>query len=663
MVHQHSNLFFPGLIFFFIICFLPFLEGGAHPTSLFIVHTLIFILLAFIGYKIFKRVIISFDMPFISILFLPFLIFMFIRSFFTPYFFASFLSFWEVLIFFILFLLTYYFSKNEIFIRWLLLFFVLSFFFQSLLIQLFYFSSGQERTAVYFFNPNHLAAYLSMGFYISAPFLMLKLSGKKKAILLKIGIIVFLLILLSSMALQKSRGALLSFPVAFLFFLFLLRRKMTRKEFLSFIIVAILIIALGSLLIYQRFEGGGDIYKYERIRIWRASLSLFFDHSLLGIGPGMFEYLSAHYQFPQLQSLIKYGKRFTMPHSDYILLLTELGLFGSILLLIPFFYGIGNLFKKSRLLGRENFHFFGWSFPLKESIMCALLVLIIQGFFDNLTERPAIYMSFAILLGVLFSRISEDNAEEIDLSYLSRTVLFAVISLISIIYLYYFAVFSPYLADRIIQEAYRLRAQDKEEEAIQWCSKAIFFNRIHPDYYNFRGEYYLNAIKNEKFHPDLFFLCDRDLSQAYQWNSVKALYPLNKAVLYQELFYKNIYPEESFHRALFFYHEAERLAAKDPFIPYECASLNFAVKNYDHAIKEIKNSLDIEPYFLQAQLFLAENYRVIGEKEKARTIIENMQEKFKDLEGYRLQNDYELKILDYDRTEYARICQELEIKP
>lgn len=663
MIYRLSKTVLPGSIFSFIICFLPFLEGGAHPASLVIIHTLLFMVISFLGYKIFRGEITFFDLPVLSAFFLPFLFYIFLESCFSPYPFASFLSFWEVLVFFFLFLLTYHFSKNEDFAKWLLIAFALSFFLQALLVQLFSLSSGYKRTAVYFFNANHLAAYLSMGFFILAPFLMFKIGDDRKGNLLKIVIFMILLLLLSSMVLEKSRGALISFPVAFFFFIFLLRNRIRKREFISLVIVAILIIAVGSFLLYERFEGGKDIYRYERIRIWRASLSLFSEDYLFGVGPGIFEYRAVHHQFPQLQSLIRYGKHFSTPHSDYLLLLAELGLFGLILLLIPLSYVIWRLFKKDRSLDQGGILFSGWSFPLKESIVCALLVLLIQGFFDNLSERPALYMSFSMLLGILFSRMPGRRERTIKFSSLSKSAIFLMTFLVSIFYLYYFAVLSPYLADRIMQKAYSLKVQNKNERAIQWCSRAIFFNNIHPDFYNFRGEYNLLRIENEKFHPDIFLTCGEDFAQAGLLNRAKALYPLNSARLYQELFYQGISPEESFQSALNFYHEAERLATLDPFIPYECASMNFAAKNYDHTMKELKNSLDIEPYFLQAQLFLAESYRVTGEREKARKVMEGIKKKFKDLEVYRLQNDYELKILDYDRDAYMKICQDLGIDP
>lgn len=661
MVRHLSKIFLPGLLLSFIICFLPFYGGGTHPTSLFIVHTLLFIL---IGLIIFRGIESSFAMPFVILLFLPFLFYMLLRSCFSSYQFASLLSFWEVLVFFFLFLFIYNFSKNEHFIKWLLLSFILSFILQSLLVQLFSFENGyQQRTAVYFLNPNHLAAFLSMGFFLLAPFYLMKLDSLRRAILLKGTIGVLLIFLLVSLALERSRGAVISFPIAFLVFLLLLRKRMTSKQFASIIIIVLLIGALGAFLVYERFEGGKDIYQYERIRIWRASFSLFSDNFLLGVGPGMFEYYAGDYQFPQLQSLIRYGKRFTTPHSDSLLLVSETGLIGLFLFLIPFVYGIVVLFRRDHHDEPKRIHFFGWPFPLKESFICALLVFFLQGFFDNLSEKPAIYMSVAVLLGMLFSRINRKGERIMILSSIWKSWLLCALLLLSLIYLYYFAVFSPYVADRIMQKAHRMKSQDKMEKAIQLCSRALFFNRIHPDYHNFRAENYLAQIENEKFRSNIFLRADQDLVQASRLNAVKALYPLNRARLYRELFYQGISLEESFEKAQSLYHDAARLAIRDPFIPYECASLNFAARKYNHVLKEIQRSLDSEPYFLQAQLFLAEVHRVMGEKDKARQAVNNLKNKFTELGRYRVKNRYEYKVLDYDRKAYLKICQDLELEP
>ncbi len=664
MVPHLFKIFLPGVLIFFIICFLPFYGGGTHPTSLFIVHTLIFIMMSIFWWRILGGVESSFAVPFVALLFLPFLFYMLLRSCFSAYHFASFLSFWEVLIFFLLFLFTYNFAKSEKFIKWLLLSFLLSFFLQSLLIQLFSIENGyKQRTAVYFLNPNHLAAFLSMGFFLLAPFLLMKIDTPRRAILLKGTVAAVLVLLLVSLALERSRGAVISFPVAFLLFLLLMKKRMTSKQFLSIVLIVLLIGTLSALLIYERFEGGKDIYQYERTRIWRASFSLFSDNFLLGAGPGMFEYRAGDYQFQQLQSLIRYGKRFSTPHSDSLLLVTEMGLIGLFLFLIPFLYGIAILFKDNRQNLQGNIRFSGWRFPLKESIICAVTVLFLQGLFDNLSEKPAIYMSIALLLGVLFSRIDRKGERNIMLSSVWKPWFFNTLSTVALIVLYYFAVLSPYVADRVMQEAYRMKSQGKMEEALQLCSRAIFFNKIHPDYYHSRGEYYLHEIENGKFRSDIFYRAEQDLRRANSLNAINALYPLERARLFRELFYQGISLNESFDMAQSLYHAAERLATLDPFIPYECASMNLTARNYDHALEEIRKSLAIEPYFLQAQLFLAEIHKVMGEEEKAMHAVKDLKRKFMELGRYRVQNSYELKILDYDRQAYLKICQDLKLEP
>jgi O-antigen ligase len=664
MVHHLSKIFLPGLLFSLILCFLPFYGGGTHPTSLFIVHTLLFILMGFLGHRISRGIESSFAVPFLALLFLPFLFYMLVRSCFSPYPFASLLSFWEVFAFFFLFLLTYNFSKNENFIKWLLLSIILSCFLQSVLIQFFSLENGyKQRTAAYFQNPNHLAAFLSMGFFILAPFLLMKRDSLRRPVLLKGTIGAVLVLLLVSLVLERSRGTVISFPVAFLFFLLLLRKRMTSKQLFSILLIVLLIGVLGAFLVYERFEGGKDIYQYERFRIWRASFSIFSDNFLLGVAPGLFEYRAGDYQFPQLQSLIRYGKRFTTPHSDSLLLVTEMGLIGLLLFLIPFLCGMALLIRRDRQDLQEGIRFFGWRFPLKESIFCAALVLFLQGFFDNLTERPAIYMSVAVLLGMLFSRANGKRERAIMLPGVWKSWFLLAVLAVSLIYLYYFAVLSPYVADRIMHKAHQLKSQDKMEKALELCSRALFYNKIHPDFYHFRGEYYLHQIENKGFHPDIFLRAEQDLARASRLNTAKALYRLSRARLYRELFYQRISLKESFEKAQSLYHDAERIKTHDPFIPYECASMNVAAKQYDHALEEIEKSLEVEPYFLQAQLFLAEIYRVTGEEEKAGQSVKDLKKKFVELGRYRVQNRYELKVLDYDRNAYLKICQELGIEP
>ena len=642
---------FPAILVSFIIFFLPFYEGGARPESLFIVHSLLFVLGLYTGLQVFKGDGGFLFIPGIIVFFIPFLVYFFIRAFLVPYLYASFLSLWEVLAFVFFLCLTFHFSRRRGFLRIVLLSLFLSAVFQAFLAILLYVCGGFRRTAVFFMNPNHLAAYLSIGFFIGAFFLMRFLLGEENEKKWMRLFIPGLILILAALILGSSRGALLSFALAFVILpvsFFLKRRK---RESLIALLILIIVLLTGAFLIYERFGEGLDIYRYERIRIWRASLGVFLDNPLFGVGPGLFEYHSLNYNFPQLESPIRYGRFFSAPHSDYILILSELGIAGFLLLFIPFIFVLWKAARKKNdgdPVSREN----ALRSPTKIVMVCIITAFLGQSFFDNLSERPALYMSMAVVGGVLIAEVSKNVSMKLRMTFLRRGIVFSLCFIVPMIYLYYCAVLAPFVSDLLIKKAKRMSAEMRETDALRYCNEAIFFNAINPDYYALRGDIRLRMLKEGTLRLNDFSGIDEDFAEASRFNAIDASYLMDRARLFRELLSRGFAFDELQRNSIRLYRDAGSLSPKDPLIPYELAILFYERGELKNAEKECLASLSIEPCFFQASLLLAWVYFDLGDHEKARAVIGGMEKVFKEIEGYRVKNKYEYEILHYDRERY-----------
>ncbi|MEW5806021.1 MAG: O-antigen ligase family protein [Acidobacteriota bacterium] len=648
MKSECRDILFLLLAFSFLIFFLPFYEGGARAGSLFVIHTLVFVFLGYAGLEAIREKPVTIAVPHFLVTLIPFFIYLFIRSLFSPYLYASLLSLWEIVIFFMLFMLSLHFSEKRSFGKAVLMSFFLSTMLQSLLSIVFFIQGGFKRTAVYFLNPNHLAAYLSMGLFIGSFFLL-----KHREKLSSAFLIPALLIILVSFMITSSRGALLSFIAASAFLIFMLRKKMKKMETIIACILLTSVALAGLFLLVQRFAGGLDIYRYERIRIWKASLEIFSDYAIFGIAPGMFKYHSLNYNFPQLSSPIQYGRYFSTPHSDYILVLIELGVIGFIILflalLMILFRVIGRKgFRDEVLQGSEEDPF------LKPLLLSIFVALLVQALFDNLTNRPALYMSLAILAGVGLHEILRKDSFRIPISCPVKRSSFILLFLLPLFFIYYLAVLSPFMGHFFSQRALR-ESSDNSVKALEYFDLALFFNPIHPDYYNQRGRIELRRLQKDGLSQETFIVCEEDFARAISLNRLKASYLEDMARLLRELNGLGSASDLALSRAVSYYRKAKELSPKDPFISYSMALLYRRIKDFDNAEREIMNSLKIEPYFFKSSVLLALNHIDKGEVEKARAVIETMERRFMELQGFRPQNIYEFQILDYDRELFLKI--------
>jgi O-antigen ligase len=203
------------------------------------------------------------------------------------------------------------------------------------------------------------------------------------------------LVLMAGLLLSQSRGALLAVVASFLFFFGYGARLRGRGSFeskllLSFAILPILVVAwLGvgdvAARISHILEGDSS-----RIVVWKSSLVLFYQHWLVGIGNGAFQYV-----FTQVKPIALSANLYDFAHNDHLQLLVEQGLLGALLWFTPLvlcaiymisaYRGAGEASSKASLL---------------LGVMMACGAFFLHGFVDFNFHIPANALWFYALLAV-----------------------------------------------------------------------------------------------------------------------------------------------------------------------------------------------------------------------------------------------------------------------
>ena len=146
--------------------------------------------------------------------------------------------------------------------------------------------------------------------------------------------------------LSMTRGAWLLIPVAAVLWLWMYRRKISKKGWVAIGVVGLAVIIIGSVWLPQKLvkgidQGVADLKSYQddsnrqtswgqRLNMWRDSITFFKQHPILGIGIGDFQ--------KERQRLMDEGKTFKEysyghAHSIYFHALATTGLVGFIALL------------------------------------------------------------------------------------------------------------------------------------------------------------------------------------------------------------------------------------------------------------------------------------------------------------------------------------------
>ena len=101
-----------------------------------------------------------------------------------------------------------------------------------------------------------------------------------------------------------------------------------RLRWVSLVVIA-MILLLPSTARDRVAEGyKADPHAFSRLRIWNASLRMGADHSLIGVGPNLFNEYGPAYAFPVEELPVRYGRIARKPHNEYLKSWAEGGVIG-----------------------------------------------------------------------------------------------------------------------------------------------------------------------------------------------------------------------------------------------------------------------------------------------------------------------------------------------
>lgn len=423
-----------------------------------------------------------------------------------------------------------------------------------------------------FGNKNFLSSIL----FMCLPFYFVGISISKKIKVISITAIFFTAVLL---ILFRTRTALVALSIyVFLILCNYIKNKFSKKFFIRFLLSLTLVVVM---IIYYFIYIKNDLYSssdiktkyfsrlfssstfFSRLEYWKQATFIIKDNFFDGIGLGNWIATYPKYGLHYFSDIdIQNGKMLVnYPHNDFLMVLSEIGIFGFLCYLGIFISVLYQAYWLSRneikSIDRKNASYFLYF------IICYLII----AFFDF----PLTRIEHQIVLLIVFSLINSKYLQESNsLGYKVSSRFIFVFSFLILIYS------SIILLYRINGETHLSEALEAEKK---FDNKTVIFE--------------LNKARNPFFSADNFALpLDWHLGKAY-------------------------YNEGDFKESLYYYKNAYKINPYSIVVKNDLASATVKNGKVKEAISHYKEALSISPHYEDARLNLAATYYNIQEYEKA----------------------------------------------
>jgi len=456
---------------------------------------------------------------------------------------------------------------------------------------------GEWRSPGTFFNPNHLAAWLVLVLLLMAGTWDRRPALRDWLMRGGAGVLIFAAVVLSG-----SRGALVGLAAGSLYLLARVWRSIGRREKGLAILSGLILAVVVSSALVIRFQGP-DRFAFHRLSIWKGTADLILDHPLIGVGPGQFDWAAEQVQFPDGEPPLNFDHRFNQTHSDWLRLPAEFGLSGMLFLLAAMI-GLGFMIRD-----RE-----------KESVLrvagtiAALIAMLTQAAFQNLSHRPGVYLAVAGLIGTVVALTTSSAGGEGDSAGRVRGVRagrFQVVAVALLLVLFLTADVGPWLADGFARSARR-------GDPVTNLRKAILLNRVQPWYHMRLAEQILKAEDDLTLEPYLAARLEAEAALRLHPRSGELALRMARieAAGCRELFRD----AASRARAYEWYLLAERLLPARPLVPQEAGEFLYGVTDLSGAAAAADRVLALEPNAVKARLLKAAALFEIGGRNRTAQI-------------------------------------------
>ena len=459
------------------------------------------------------------------------------------------------------------------------------------LLQFFVLEPG-ERVHLPMRNPNNLSILFNMALFPVLAFYALA-EDKKHIVLSLLGVF----ILLAALMVTQSRAGLLVFGVGIFAFFVVVRRisilslKRVSGVALFFVLGFLIVNIISEAFLTNAFE---KLVQVEdgafttrtisgRILVWQSTWALIQDHFWMGTGLGTFLYFYPRYRHPDDATAGYFA------HMDPMQFWAEMGVFGTLA-----FYAMAiSILWRTVLVGlraNKNNPLLVWMY----ACFFGLLILFLHTHLTFHLYIPVVLLVAGVLLAGWYlcsEALIDDQRKNFTVSGVFGrglvVVPFAAVLLLTSVWMAR-AALGYYYVD-IAVRSIQLKEFDEARAALDKAS--LYAPRSFSSYYQYEADYYLNLLQT----------AEDDREALYN----AALSNINQAIAYNSGFV-NLWNSKA--------------------QIYFTGMREFEPDGLEKAQVLLEDAVEADPYFFDARLGLTFVYREQGEDEKAKALMDEIED-------------------------------------
>jgi len=511
---------------------------------------------------------------------------------------------------------------------------------QAILVLVQRFVLGESRPAGTFLNTNHLGAWFAAALLFGFGALAAR---RERRLIISVALA---LPIVAALVVSESRGAILGLAAgaAVLVALTIRRGGAYPRPWLILISALCLLVIVMTAVGIQRIRNV-DPYASHRLRIWQASLSMIADHPWLGSGPGQFASTAEHYQFDDGAGPLRYDRVFTRPHSDWLRLPSEFGLPGAAALLLALVLAIREAGRRLRA---------GEAGTAGPAAAAALAALLVHGAVENLSERPAVYILAAVLLGALLSKRSEVDERPVISAGAGNIPAVPGIACLTLVVVFMVGDLAPFAAWRLTEKG------EAGEGALPYVVRleaALRFNPLQPYLWMRRAE--VLAGSGAGWDIGIYAEAREAAERAVRLHPRDGSLRLRLARL-EALACRTLFGDlESRTRAGMRFLDAEELSRPSALLALETGEFLYGTSDLNGAIEAAERAIALEPEAPAPRLLEARALLHLEKVEEARTILAEAEELAARHRLSPRENIYTRLLLDLDPSLVNRVRDRL----
>lgn len=519
---------------------------------------------------------------------------------------------------------------------------------------------GAVRPSGTFFNPNFVAGYCAASWTLLLGVLCYRKglwtcrgTNAARGAALSLGLAGALVLLLVAVLWTESRGgalALLSGTA-----LVLALRFGWKALAVSLLVLVVGILAPNPVRDRVVSEHVGNPVGYARWGIWRGSIEAAVTHPL-GVGLGLYQYVSPRYMFPVDGQLMRYGRVAQTAHNEYLQLAVELGLAG----LATFLWGLVALGCEARRALHTRLR--RWQRGLLVGLCGAVGSVLVHAGVDANLHTPALAVLLTACVALILSarRLAGAVRDPVRVFPVRRGMAMGLIGMLLL----------GSAAVHVVTLGKAWAAYEAGSEAMDQgdIPRAIREYRAATELDPGKALYHssLAAAHFRKFqHTQSLTDANASLGELLR---ARAMNPLDGRLygllghLYVTLARMPVEPRDRqepgdtrraslLRDAREVYAQAIELQPYSPFYRLELGKLMWASGDIEAAQTILREAIDLEPNFLAARAWLGRLYLATGRRDLAEGELRQVRERQQRYAG-RPRNRIEASLLDVDRVSF-----------